>query len=743
MRKYLLYLFIFCCGISLKSQEVYRPFYYTQVFIGDNQLKSPLVGGLNSPLIQGADLNRDGFKDLVIYEKVGQRILTFLNDGLDGGHYTFAPEYAANIPPITGWFILEDVTCDGIEDFFTDTIQAGTFSFFKGAYDANNHLIFTIKQRTMPYEVASGISNVYSTVIEKPTLDDINNDGDVDVLSFNVDATRITYYENQQVEKGLPCDTMIFKRLDDCWGNIKETGLSIPLDLRDTCFNKPPLREIEAQPNLHAGSVMEIYDVDGNGRKDVLLGDVILQNVNFLKNTGTLDYASILEQDTAFPSYDVPVSINSFANPFIFDFDNDGKNDLLVSPFEANGGENYKNILFYKNISNTAALDLRFQARDVIVSDMIDVGSGAIPEFFDYNADGKLDIILGNDGRKEGNNDPEYLLSVYENIGTNTYPYFKLAQTDYMGLNANGLQTPSAAPAFADLDGDGDQDAFIGREDGRLMYFKNLAASGGVPQFSFVQLLKDNSNNEIDIQQNAMPEFVDIDRNGTMDLILGERNGNLNYYKNIGTTTNFSFTLVTDSLGKIKVGGGGFNPGYSYPEVEDYDGDSKWDMLLGDIYGNAFFYSNIEDNMQGPWTLTSDTLLKTTKATRSTFATADLTNDGKLEILKGYYTGGLEIFSPAPPPYQPVGIRNTLQPTLAIQIFPNPTSEQCMIRLPKNMGEQNYLVEIYTLEGKQVYSKSYKNDENISISTSQWSSGIYFIRLSNEKSYGIAKMVVQ
>ena len=735
-------MFVLCSCIPVFSQEAFRPFYYTQVFHNDQLIKSPWVGGLNSPLIQAADLNRDGFKDLVIYEKVGQRVLTFLNDGEDEGLYTFAPEYIQNIPPVTGWFILEDVSCDGIEDFFTDTIQAGTFSFFKGSYDSNNNLVFTIKQRIMPYEGTSGISNVYSTIIEKPTLDDINGDGDVDVLSFNVDATRITYYENQQVERGLPCDSMFFKRVDDCWGNIKETGLSIPIDLRDTCFNKPPLRE-QQQPSLHAGSVMEVYDVDGNGRKDVLLGDVILQNVNFLKNSGTLDYASVLEQDTAFPSYDVPVSINSFANPFIFDFDNDGKNDLLVSPFEANGGENYKNIHFYKNISNTSALDLRFQAKDVIVSDMIDVGSGAIPEFFDYNADGKLDIILGNDGRKEGNGNAEYLLSVYENIGTNTYPYFKLVETDYMGLNSSGLQTPSATPAFGDLDGDGDQDALIGREDGRLMYFINTAGSGNVPIFSFQQLLKDNNNTEIDVQQNATPELVDIDRNGTMDLIIGERNGNLNYYKNTGTAEEFSFSLVTDSLGKVKVGGGGFNPGYSYPEIEDFNGDGKWDILLGDIFGKSSFYSNVEDNMNEKWVLTSDTLLKTIPATRSTFAAADLSGDGKLEIIKGYYTGGIEIYSQTPPPYQPVGIKNQTIPSLNIRLFPNPASQQFMVQLPKTVSEENNQIEVFSLEGKKEFNTTYKADENIIINTSEWSRGIYFVRLTNGNNFGVAKIIIQ
>ena len=84
------------------------------------------------------------------------------------------------------------------------------------------------------------------------------------------------------------------------------------------------------------------------------------------------------------------------------------------------------------------------------------------------------------------------------------------------------------------MDGDGDLDCIVGREDGRLLFFRNKT-NGLLADFEFINILKNNLNTEIDIGQNAFPNLVDIDRNGTLDLIIGERNGNLNYYKNIGT----------------------------------------------------------------------------------------------------------------------------------------------------------------------------------------------------------------
>ncbi|MBK7140440.1 MAG: hypothetical protein IPH74_16140 [Bacteroidetes bacterium] len=80
--------------------------------------------------------------------------------------------------------------------------------------------------------------------------------------------------------------------------------------------------------------------------KTLLMGDVVLQNVNYLKMKERFLIRQFWSKDIAFPSYDVPVSINSFACPVIMDIDNDSKKDMIVTPFERNGGENYQNVFF-------------------------------------------------------------------------------------------------------------------------------------------------------------------------------------------------------------------------------------------------------------------------------------------------------------------------------------------------------------------------------------------------------------
>ena len=64
-------------------------------------LKYPWAGGLNSCTFEPVDLNLDGKLDLVIFERLGNRILPFIQNGTSGiSDYTYHPEYAALFPEL-------------------------------------------------------------------------------------------------------------------------------------------------------------------------------------------------------------------------------------------------------------------------------------------------------------------------------------------------------------------------------------------------------------------------------------------------------------------------------------------------------------------------------------------------------------------------------------------------------------------------------------------------------------------
>ena len=119
----------------------------------------------------------------------------------------------------------------------------------------------------------------------------------------------------------------------------------------------------------------------------------------------------------------------------------------------------------------------------------------------------------------------------YENTGSASAPVF--TQRTGASNPLNGIDVGYyAIPTFVDIDGDGDLDAFIGTDNGSILYYKNTGTASAPV---FTQRGGNNPLDGIDVGTYSAPTFADIDGDGDMDAFIGENSGTLYYYKNAGT----------------------------------------------------------------------------------------------------------------------------------------------------------------------------------------------------------------
>ena len=155
------------------------------------------------------------------------------------------------------------------------------------------------------------------------------------------------------------------------------------------------------------------------------------------------------------------------------------------------------------------------------------------------------------------------------------------------GINITG----AAAPAFVDIDGDGDQDLFVGVESGELRYFRNIGTASN-PVFEERTSHPLSSRGTATLGGTTHPAFADVDRDGDYDLLLGSQDA-LTYYRNEGTATQprFPFPPTTGADNPFAVVS--VLPGRFYaPTFADIDGDGDQDLFVSSISSLPSFFRN-------------------------------------------------------------------------------------------------------------------------------------------------------
>ena len=326
------------------------------------------------------------------------------------------------------------------------------------------------------------------------------------------------------------------------------------------------------------------------------------------------------------------------AKPALGDIDGDGDLDLFL-------GRGDGRVMYFQNNGTAKKADWLLvneaipafsnpRTPEEGVPERINVGANAAPALTDIDGDGDLDLFVGGaDGK----------IRQYTNTGNRFLPAFQLETPDLLGGNV-GL---NVVVKFPDLNGDGLPDLTLGNEAGSFFIALNQG-SRSQPRFCIQQrpdpecLHVMETLGALTPEDNAVPEWVDWDRDGDLDLLVGKSDGTMAFWRNIGTAREGAWELTQGRFQLLDAGG------YAAPVFTDLNGDGAPDLLLAGDNERIAFYEGRPDNPQFPLWVESRNTLNILRLggvqSRVRVASGDLDGDGDIDLVLGTRSGQLLIY---------------------------------------------------------------------------------------------------
>ncbi|HAI76331.1 MAG TPA: hypothetical protein DCM08_08785 [Microscillaceae bacterium] len=644
-------------------------------------LRNAWAGGLNCPQFSTLDLNGDGQEDLIVFERTASKINTFVAERQANGGwaYRYDPKYEFLFPnDLRAWLLSVDYDRDGRKDLFTHTNLG--IRVFRNATPSGQKLQFEVASEALFTQGFSGSFNLQIPITDIPAITDMDNDGDVDIIAFDIANSQLEYHQNLSIEQTGNASQLQFSRINTCWGDFQE-GFSCGAYFFNIGCSIDPQALLTAPRPMHLGSTLMVMDLNNDGKKDALIGDVSCDNLYVFYNEGNNTLGKFTTFASNFPA-SKPIQLTTFPAVFWEDVDFDGRKDLLSAPNlffnEVNQSNFHQSAWFYKNTGTNQAPNFQFVQNDFLQQTMVELGESAYPAWADVDADGDQDLLVGNRGKLNPDGSFTASIALYENIGTSQAPAFQQVTDDYLGLSA--WAATDLRPHFADVNQDRQPDLCLSYAQGNQMRFRYLLNQTPVRQ-PFAFNIAEAQPINISLQLTDQPLLVDLNRDNRLDVLVGRGQGNLSYFENRGSLSNPSWQLVSDTLGGLVQ-----NPlkRFLSVAVADVDNNGQPDVLAGDNSGTFTIYTNVTQNLRGRWNGQTQWMLDTLNRSYVAYdfgialtpSATDLDGDGFPEIIVGTQAGGLRYLQNT----SPQGRLFDDVPTNDIVIYPNPALQRVNIR---------------------------------------------------------------
>lgn len=773
------FVFIFMSTALLGQAPDHIRFYISdsiQFKIDGKMVEEPFTGGFNLPVYSQCDINNDGKPDILVFDRIGNQFLTYINTGTNQSFsYEYAPqfEFIFNNIPATTYAMFRDFNRDGKPDLFT--LENNRVRVYMNVTQNNDTYLKLRRMGDLYFRNTTDGPILFNILTGRtrdlPIFSDIDGDGDMDYITYDPVDANLKLFKNEQVEKGLSNDTFAFRLVDFCWGGFREAPNNEIVLSCNTVFypryysHLPKDAKIypDRTPNRRheAGTTLLAIDLDNDGDVELIMGNGEFENLLTLYNGKSelgLAVDSMIGYKTYFPERGVgEVLYKNTPALYHFDVDGDGVKDMLSAPYYLDEYISTQNSYFLKNEGTDAFPDFRLKSKQFLTEKTIDFGNETGPVFWDIDNDGLVDLLLVVEPDKVLNPQDSFAtIFRFNNVGTRENTIFELVDENF--ANIKSIELNNISLAIGDMNRDGKQDLLLGTQSGFIYYLRNTSPSSTTvnPTFDLqsTNLLAGSAGSYVH------PAIFDYNRDGFPDIITGNSDGFFSYYQNNANPNMLSFTLITDKFGNARTNfldTVNFTEplystiGRSTPFFFDFDQDGKPELVSGSSTGQlkAWYISyNIGTafpeitDLYGIINESKDTTLGIILGVNTKIAVTRFTDSGKAEVLVGNKRGGLKFLSARAAPPQRLSVRNITTNNFAFRVYPNPNKGSFSVEIPANHFTNNSHLQVVDFTGRIVFKQPMLEPQKEVLLHLQ--AGIYAVKIvENGAVIGVKKFIVQ
>lgn len=688
---------------------------------------SALAGGFIAPQFSMFDLTQDGQLELITFDRYSGIIQVWSRAG-STSTYILHTDTSIEWPDVQSWMLIRDFNQDQVPDIFTQGLHG--IAVYKGIMQGDKLRFEKVTgssfiDDSLLFQHQSGSkTNIYHNAADIPVIEDVDGDGDLDILTFELSGSYLYYYENQKNKTGKDFEYIL---RHNCWGYFAENLFSDEINISKNHPICPPPFSVR-----HAGSTSCLIDVNHDSLPDLILGDVGSNSLKILINKGSRDQAVIKQVEPFFPNEEDPAILHYFPAAFKLDINQDELDDIVIAVNEYPMTDD-EGIWLYTGTGRKEQPFL-FQTNQWLTDQYIDLGQYTSPLFIDINGDGVKDLLIGYQ-EVRGGHPPLNKIAYFEARSEREY---QLRALNFKNLDETLRSGFRPYLTSGDVDGDGDTDILIGMSNGDCYLIENK--SGNNHEFILGEIKKNWQG--LRLLSGATPELFDIDGDGDLDIISGTDNGTIGLYLNTGTHTNAAFDSDLNSapnvkqLGKIHTVNQNNLIGRSAPRIIIRATDTV--LVSGSHGGNIFTYRVNSNDFNSKFDQITPEGWPN-KGGGNGRMTVHQNQKKNFHFLMGNISGGLiEKMVPSVPTHPKDN------PELSVDLYPNPVQRGDYIQVEVEGLPQITHFELFYPSGTLFRSIPITALDQYQFSTRDWLPGVYFLRIIlKDRSSVIRKVIVQ